>query len=450
MNPPLARLLRWQSRLLAALVVLLVYAVLAWFARDLPVVNDGRQYMGGARALHQGLGYVAIWSPEHVTPTAHFPVGYPLLIALLMTVFGEQTLAAIALAALGAAAMAACATALAEHVGVPTKRACWLGVAVALQPSLLLYSACVMTEAITASLLVVGGTLVVMARSRVQLALAGLVLGVATLVRPPSALLLVAFACGLPTAYLHEKVLRRLWVILPGALLVSVWVVRNELVIGRWIVSANAGWNLLIGSYAEAHGRWTPVRVSAMCSTVFDEGAVDQCFFRQALARIRANPLGWLALVPAKLRALFAWDDAARNYLFEAAPQRFGGWVSRALIGLTTFCDRLAVLGASWRAVRAFNVTSTKLQTTLFAGLVLLAALPDGTLAWCTLFGLSVMLIRSGEVLSRGLASVLGSIVLTHAVFFGGARYMLPALPWVALFALAKPSGKLLSIDSSP
>jgi hypothetical protein len=130
------------------------------------------------------------------------------------------------------------------------------------------------------------------------------------LIRPqllPVLAVLGAVAVWLPTGAASS---RALLMRLRGALEVLViaiacclpWTLRNcKKMDGCVFVSANGGWNLLIGTLPEGKGSFAPIAgetVPAECREVFGEAGKDRCFGRAGARRIRAAPGRWLSLVP--------------------------------------------------------------------------------------------------------------------------------------------------------
>src|SRR5690606_12174325 len=129
-------------------------------------------------------------------------------------------------------------------------------------------------------------------------------------------------------------------------LVVAPWTLRNcQRMDQCTLVSANGGWNILIGTYAEGQGAWVGIdgeRVPEECRTVFQEAQKDTCFGRAGARRIREQPLAWLALLPAKWRATFDYTGAAASHLHEAGT--LGDRGRLALGGLEIVTQRLGYL----------------------------------------------------------------------------------------------------------
>jgi len=222
------------------------------------------------------------------------------------------------------------------------------------------------------------------------------------------------------------------------------WTLRNCARMQRCVfVSANAGWNLYIGADARGDGAWVPLErigVPDECAEVFAEAEKDVCFGRAALRRIQSAPLTWLALAPAKLRRTFDDVGAPGGYLAASNGVAFGGGAKVALGALEVLVQRGMVLAAllalafwpsRWRWFR---------RTTALVG-----CLAIGPLAWLAYIALFLLLVAMAVDWYRLpafglLAAVLGATIVSHAVFFGAARYALVCFPLVAIVAAHLPS----------
>src|SRR5262249_2703192 len=149
----------------------------------------------------------------------------------------------------------------------------------------------------------------------------GIVMGVATLVRPQSLVLSPCFGllCTDPRARLALRV-RAAAVATALALSVCApWTIRNCMSMGQCaLVSFNAGWNLLVGAEEGGTGGGGRGDVPEACRTVWDEAQKDACFGREARRLIVREPVRWFGLVPARLAATFDYAGAAGFYLHES------------------------------------------------------------------------------------------------------------------------------------
>ncbi|MCS6899172.1 MAG: hypothetical protein NZX77_05300, partial [Polyangiaceae bacterium] len=313
----------------------------------------------------------------------------------------------------------------------------------ALDPATVLYTPALMTEGVTASLTAVAVWLVGVAstaerRRGAWWGAAAAVLGLLTLIRPQCLLLAPLLGLLSPPSARQGEGGRRGEVALLltlGALLVCLpWTVRNCLRMDRCtLVSANGGWNLLIGAGPKATGHWAPVDVPPECREVFPEVEKDLCFGRAARRIIWEDPGRWLGLVPAKLGATFDYCGAGPWYLHEAAP----GVVSqerKVQAGVVeTVVRRLMLLGALAGLARGQGGVGK-----LLGGLGgVLALTRSGWMAYVVLTVLAaVRWGRDRRCFPAGaLVGVLGTTLLVHGVFFGAGRYGLVVSPLIAACA---------------
>ena len=144
---------RRRDALVAFGVALLArLAVVAWAHGRFPAVEDGHYYDVLARRLAAGQGYTWQWPEGAVTYAAHYPVGYPALLAVAYAAFGASAGVAMTVNALLGAAAAYGAHRIVDGEDVPRWRPLAAGLVVALHPALVPYTAAVMTEGVTAAL----------------------------------------------------------------------------------------------------------------------------------------------------------------------------------------------------------------------------------------------------------------------------------------------------------
>ena len=443
----------------AALLVGLVVraAVVGWAAGRFPPVEDGRFYHVVAGRVAQGYGYTWLWPDGAVTFAAHYPVGYPALVGGLYAVFGQHPVVAMVLnAALGSLAVLAVhrvAATVASRAG-----ALLAALLIALHPTLVAYTPALMTEGVVAALLaVVAWPLIVASHCRSRARYAGLaamalLLGVTTLIRPQSLLYAPLFgwlAARSPSSAATAE--RAAWgwrgplvgAAVTTALVVATclpWTLRNCSKLERCVfVSANAGWNLLIGAGPGATGAWVPIEVAGLppeCRTVFGEAQKDACFAGAALREIRARPLRWLGLGPAKLASTFDGSGTPGYYLHASNPQALSRRGSWTLASWETVWQRLVVgLGLLALALHLPARRTGRLAWLALSGPWLL--LPA---VWVSYLGLAGGALLLGRGLLRHPPACLAAAsvaltALTHVVFFGAGRYSLVCYPLLAALA---------------
>lgn len=430
--------------LVSAIALLARLAVLAWAHGRFPPAGDGIYYDRLAERIAHGLGYTWQWPDGVVTYAAHYPVGYPALIAPAYALFGSSpTSAAIVNALLGAACAVGAYRMLA---GSSRTAAIVAGVVVGMHPALLPYTVAIMTEGATAALLCVAGAFAQAAREqqrpRRSIALAAMTLGLATLVRPQS--IVLAPALGWLAVRAGGWRARAKGAALVSAIVVACclpWTARNCARLDRCaFVSANGGWNLLIGTQGESGG-WEPVDVPEPCRAVWGEAEKDACFGRGALARIAEDPGRWLALAPRKLSLTFDYLGGAPWYLHASNPSAFGEAAKLRAAAIETLAVR-ALLVAAIVAVIRLPGPRTLLRLVLGAAALVLAVLPWAFVSY-VLLAVVVLLsgrrrLEEGPILVPWTAVVVLATAATHAVFFGSGRYGLVVVPLVTAVAFVR------------
>lgn len=463
-NATLRAAARRQVAWLFSLALGLRLLVVAFACHRFPPADDGSFYHAVAIRIAHGDGYTWAWPDGVVTYAAHYPVGYPALLGATYALLGASPLSAMLLNALFGALLVVGVYAVALRGG-SMRRARLAALAVTLHPTLILYTAAVMTEAVAASVLVLLTSFALFLRDTARGWRWRLVLGafgaLLVLIRPqllPMLPLLGAVAVALP----DEVSGLRAWALrLSGAAEVLVvtlaccapWTLRNcAKMDGCVFVSANGGWNLLIGTLPEGRGSFAPIAgatVPPACREVFGEAGKDRCFGHAGAERIRAAPGAWLALAPQKLGQLFNHNAVASSYLQTSNPGLVTDSVRVAISTIETLYSRLLLLGA---CVGLLRVASGWLGrgTSLLAAAFTLS--PWGYLAQLSLLG--GLVAERPEPGRRPFvflaASLLGMCVLTHIVFFGAPRYALIWSPWLAwLLILPRQNGRTANRQAS-
>ena len=463
---------RRDSAYAAALVLVALlprlYVALSWASEP---VWDGHYYDFGAHRIAEGFGYsddrsengVSVWHPW-----CHYPVGYSAVLAMFYRLFGaSHHVAGVVNASIGAA-LALVTWALARRA-MSELRARVAGALVALHPGLILYAALVMTEPLAALLTLLAFWLAVRDRLAWRgITVGALVLGVAALVRPQA--LLCAPFLALVDPSLRTRLAGARWLAvakLAGAAAIACaiallpvlpWTARNCRVMdGCALVSTNAGWNLAIGAFPRATGRFETLRSSDGCRDVTGQVQQDRCWFDYGVREIRENPVRWLALIPAKLGFTFDHESFAVEYLREARP---AAWPEdrRVLVrGMTTLVHRMLVAAAMLGCI-AFRFGEGRHRSVTQGALLVLVALlgyigfASGTPTfWPMVIFVSIVpwlpLPGRAEWPPALLLPIamLATTVVTHAVFFGEDRYhevVTPVLCMLAAAALRAPASK--------
>lgn len=432
-----------------------LFVAIAW-ARE--PVWDGHYYDFGARRIATGLGYSEdIVRAGHLVtkPWSHYPVGYSGLLGIVYKVFGSGLLVAPILNAVIGAAVVAVVHRLARYY-VGEQRARVAAGACALHPGLIAYTPLVMTELSAGLLLLLGGFLAVHWRGQWRGTIAaGVVFGLATLVRPASIL-----AAPLVALVEFKPLLRALG---RGAAATAIavavvvpWTIRNCVTMdGCAFVSTNAGWNLAIGALTET-GRFQTLRAKDGCPVVTGQVQQDRCWSQVARGVIARDPLHWLGLIPKKLSQTYDHESFAIEYLHEADPRAWPEARRVAARELLTVVHRLLLstaalsvvgvvvggIGSMLRRWRQMQAAQTALLVVLF--LTALYALFDDTHPFYVLAVLAPLVAlvplpgapRQGPA-GRFLLGLLATTSLVHAVFFGDDRYHIVVAPVLCLLAAA-------------
>jgi hypothetical protein len=424
-------------------------AVVAFAAQRFPPADDGSFYHTVATRIAAGHGYTWAWPDGAVTYAAHYPVGYPALLGAVYAVLGAAPWCGMLLNALLGSALVLGIHSAALSV-TSLGRARLAALAVALHPTLVLYTAALMTEAAAAAVLVllVAASLRLGAAARPWWGRALLGVGGALLVliRPqllPMLPVLGAVAVWMPPqaargARWRARLRGALEVLCVALLCLLPWTLRNCSKMDACVfVSANGGWNLLIGTLPEGQGTFAPIAgptVPVECREVYGEAGKDRCFGEAGRRRIQEAPGAWLRLAPRKLAQLFNHSAIASAYLSTSNPQVVNEATRLALATAETLYTRLLLLGA---AVGLLRAASRRLERGLAVVAGALTLSPWGFLAQLAVLGALVAgAFRRREGAAAGLthlaAALLGLCFITHMVFFGAARYSLVWLPWLA------------------
>jgi 4-amino-4-deoxy-L-arabinose transferase-like glycosyltransferase len=429
-------------------------------------VWDGHYYDFGARHIASGFGYAdEVMRDGHPVwhPWCHYPVGYSGFLAAFYMLFGTgHAVAHFANALVGA--LLALVTYLLAREALSPRRAMVAGALVAFHPGLVLYGALLMTEPLSA-LLVLGAFYVALRVARSGRPFAGiaagaLVMGLAALVRPQALLCAPFLVAALPRAGAGVATRARdVWrqralglAVACGVALVPVlpWTARNCRVMdGCALVSTNAGWNLAIGSFPRATGRFETLRSDDGCREVTGQVQQDRCWLEYGLANIKRAPGRWLALVPAKLAFTFDHESFAVEYLREARPAAWPEERRVAVRGLLTSVHRIFVaasaLGFVALALRG-DKRARRVQVALLAALAVAsyAAFAAGTptfwpivLVACLLPWLPLPGRPQAHPALLMSVSLVATTALAHAIFFGEDRYHMVATPVLCLLAAA-------------
>jgi hypothetical protein len=385
---------------------------------------------------------VLVWKPW-----AHYPVGYSALLSLFYRVLGDHLLVAPLLnAVLGAATAILVHRIALPYVGLTRSRVA--GGIAALHPGLIAYCPLVMTEIPTAFLLVL--LVWTLLRFRGQwhaIVFGGLILGVLTLMRPASLLLVPLIALSEPRPW-GRAALTAAATLGVALVLVLPWTARNCVRMdGCALVSTNGGWNLAIGAITET-GRFQTLHGKDGCPVVTGQVQQDDCWAKVGWRKIKEAPGHWLALAPKKLAQTFNHESFAIEYVHEADPAAWPEPRREAARGLLT-AGHLALLAAAALSIVAVPLGRLKRdeQYWQIGLLVLLTGLifygiADGQHPFHWLIVVAPVLAFV-PIPGRPYLGALGRVgmgvvlvtALTHVIFFGEDRYHLFLSPLLCVLA---------------
>jgi len=380
---------------------------LAWvlYAKTEPLwFFDPWHYDRLAAALADGRGYVN----EAGQATAYYPPGYPAVLGAVYWLAGHRPVAGEALNVV----LGALTSGLVFWIGSRAfGRAAGLlaALAFAVFPSHILYVSQLHSEVVfTAAYLLALGLLLAAPppgeRRWVHFWLAaGLVIGVAALMRPAalSLLAVIPFALrprGTPWPALARATLLAL---VAAAVVVTPWVVRNAVTVGTPTIATNAGIDFWIGNHEGAPGTFVMSYSEAFPIISTDLQVQERHDYRRGLELgwrfIREQPLDALGLLPVKAYHLYT-DDAHAVTTTET-------W------GHTVFLSE--------------------------GGRRVLRTLTDGFYFFVAAGAVAGLILPVGGTQRRrwALAAALGGWTLVHLAFFGEPRFHVPVTPVMAVLA---------------
>lgn len=374
------------------------------------LIWDSTFYYYSAKSIAVGHGYAILGHP-----TAFFPVGWPAFLAFFFAITGPSIWTILVLNVILWTVTVGLVYALGRRMG---GRATGVVAAliIAISPTLTLYVLRAYSEALFIPLLIVVGLLLTARRESPALpvaALAGIVLGLAILVRSTAAPL--AFLLGL-WLFLRNP-WRASWrpaVIFAAlaCLVVAPWVVRNQVLMHSPVLSTNGGYTLWIGNHLPPPAFKHPKHLWGIGS-VHAEVHQNSTMTADSLRFMVRHTGTLLARVPHKFLTLMGWNTAPLKnaLLFQHQPDPRGNYtyLHPAQLQGTEGTLVRAVLGNTW-IFRAWHYTFW-----LLGGLAMLLAL------W-----------RRRPAAGFVMLLVAFWIILHSVVFFGDVRFMVSVTPLVA------------------
>jgi len=241
------------------LVLRLVWA--RWVAREPQGMVDPARYLGYARVIADGRGFIEPWSGF---PTAYYPPGYPWFVGVVAWAGSPFTdnlpfLVAVVQAFLSAASVALGAVVARRLAG--DRAGIVAAFALAVYPNLIFHSGAILGETLYISLFL-GFLAVALGRewpgdlTTRRTFVGGVVLGLAVMVRPISLAVIPAVALAWWMAGDRRRAARGVVALTVGvALCIIPWTVRNYIRMDSFVLlSTNTGDNLCIGHAPNATG----------------------------------------------------------------------------------------------------------------------------------------------------------------------------------------------------
>lgn len=354
-----ALLLLWSLYLIPRSLLILL---------DVQPWSDAAYYFERAGELAAGQGYI---SPEG-QPTAFWPPGWPLALSLAFKAFGASVPVVGLFNLVFAGFSAALLLLLARRITGSELAARLALLLIALYPNNAAYVPLALTEVFYTALLLAICWLLVEQRHWLCLAGAGLLLGLATLVKAQT-LVVVPLVLGIALlrapkfwAAVPETIAKGLALGAFAALVVAPWSLRNERVLGQVVlVSTNGGVTLATGNNASATGGYVD-NDPAYLALQARKGALDEIAFDAAAKRlgvewIKANPGKFVALMPVKFfklwgpdgEAVWSYEKGAASYAAHSGLYKAVRWANQAwywmLLGLFAVAA-VVQLRRRWRA----------------------------------------------------------------------------------------------------
>lgn len=341
--------------LLIGVIYLVPRALLILF--NITPTSDADFYYNRAVSLADGLGYLS----NKGQPTAFWPPGWSMALSAAFRTSGSSV-AVVGLVNLACAALSGWLVLDLGRRLFGSELAARTGLLLlALYPNNAAYVPLALTEVFYTTLLLAACWLLI-GRSGssgpgwLRLVAAGVVMGVATLVKAQT-LIVVPLVLGIGVLQaprfwqaIPGAALRAALIIAVAALVVSPWTLRNHRELGAWVaVSTNGGITLLTGNNDSANGGYTPEDPAVLAlnaRTELSELEYDAEAKRLGFEWIKANPGRFAALMPLKLlrlwgpdgEAIWSYERGAAAYpanagLFFAARLANQAWYFMLLLG---------------------------------------------------------------------------------------------------------------------
>lgn len=321
-------------------------------------ISDFAWYHERAVGLIQGEGYSV-----HGRPTAYWPIGYPLFLAMLYKVFGPHFYVAKAFNIMMGSATVGLTFLLGRNL-CGFAGGLGAGILLAILPSQIEWTSVLCSEVLYTFLLVTFLYVFTLRRPEEQnwihpLA-SGVLLGLACIVRPAS-LLLPGFLWLLylfPTKHFRRGVVLGGILVTSALLTISPLTIRNYIVFKSFIpVSTNGGMNLWQGNNPNATGGYywpSDPKSNPLTPYLHDEVKRDQIARKLALDFIRNNPEKFFKLGFVKLYYYYKGDASALSFSLNPTYPRLSEKTKLKITSIANRCYQIFMLISIFGAATCF------------------------------------------------------------------------------------------------
>jgi 4-amino-4-deoxy-L-arabinose transferase-like glycosyltransferase len=367
-----------------------------------PQVVDFKWYYERAVSIASGDGYAV-----NRFPTAYWPVGYAGFLGALFYVFGTSALVGQLANVILSAATILLVYRLTQQIFQSETAARITVFILCFYPNQIAYNSLLCTEIWFSCLLILGALLLICARGRLWLlALCGLAWGLATLTKPQFIFLPAIF---LLVFYANKRLLLKSAMVVYATILICVapWLLRNERVFGKPLISTNGGIVLMQGNNPYATGTyvWND-KIEAL------------------LGDLRNGDLGGGADEVARdARARAIGEDYIRHHVERTVLL----WPKKLMYGYRSDVDgfyySMGMIQAPTNALKFLYVGLKAFAELYYLAVLALAAI-----------SLKLVLGSHTRPFAMGLFVTLYFTAIC-IVFYGLARYHFPTMPWIAMYA---------------
>ena len=376
--------------LITALLGCVLHCLFAWFATFQPQSDAADYHQLGLTIAHTHTYEV------HGHPTAYRPIGFPAVLALVYSIQESIFLAQIVQSIL--ISITGICIALLIYAANSSRVLSIIGMIIwFILPLTFVQTSVLLSEPLSIAAMLSAIVLQSQKKDKILLLIcSGICWGIAVLSRPSfllPAFVITAFI-AIHNATIKESCKRFLITISSLSIVVSPWIIRNAIVMGKPMLSTNGGINLLIGNNPQANGSYKAIdalsKFDMMSETDADAKAMDE-----VKNYIYNNPLQALLRIPKKIAYLFASD----TYL-----------------ALQSFAKPSLQYRESVRSLSFWNLS--------------LFIIPG---ALIMLLGLYYLPLASHYEI--GTIAIITMIVwcIVHAIYFGSPRYHEPLIPFMII-----------------